>query len=146
MAKNKKKDGPNPPERTPRPQIKTPTIGDKSRAGRLLSEYLRRIAQEETEFLKLPDGDRIGTKAESLARLMWKMALGFTTIDKKTEKEIIHFPDRGMIALIWDRMEGRATPVNDNLGKRRALPKKVSDENKKRMNELATGGDGGFDT
>ena len=45
-----------------------------------------------------------------------------------------------MIALIWDRIEGRATPINDNLSKGRTLPKKVSDENKKRMNELVTGG------
>ena len=139
----KKKDEPNPPKRTPRPQIKTPTIGDKSRAGRLLSSYLRRIAQEETEFIEGPDGDRMGSKAEAMARLMFKLALGYETEDVKSNKIIIHGPDRGMIALIWDRIEGRATPVNDNLSKGRTLPKKVSDENKRRMNELATGNSNG---
>ena len=143
MAKGKKKDGPNSPKKTPRPQIKSPTIGDKSRAGRLLSEYLRRIAQEETELTEgtaLESGTLI-TKAEAIARLMFKLALGYKEINKAGDKDIIHGPDRGMIALIWDRIEGRATPINDNLAKRRTLPKKVSDENKRRMNELATGND-----
>ena len=131
MAENKKKE-----------PKKNSLIGDKIRAGTLLSTHLRKIAQEKTEFIDGPDGDQMGSKAEALARLMWKMALGYeeTTDDGKIT---IHFPDRGMVQLIWDRMEGRAAPVNENLIKKRALPKKVSDENKKRMNELATGGNSG---
>ena len=51
-------DGPKPkPKPKPKskksivPQApKTPTIGDKAHAGRLLSEFLRRVAQEETEL------------------------------------------------------------------------------------------------
>jgi len=39
--------------------------------------------------------------------------------------------------LIFDRMEGRAPAANENLDKRRTLPKKVSDENKIRLNNLA---------
>ena len=125
---------------------KNSLVGDKIRAGTLLSTHLRKIAQEPTEFIKESDGDRMGTKAEALARLMWKMALGYTTTDVKTEKEIIHFPDRGMIQLIWDRVEGRATPVNDNLTKKRALPKKVSEESKRRLNNMATGDSGASNT
>lgn len=123
---------------------KNSMVGDKIRAGTLLSSHLRRIAQEESEFIESPDGDRMGTKAEQLARLMWKLALGYKSEDVKTGKTIKHGPDRGMVQLIWDRMEGRAAPTNDNLKKKRALPKKVSDENKKRLNNLATG-DGSFD-
>ena len=70
--KSNKKIIPSPP--------KAPTIGDKQRAGRLLSEHLRKIAQEETEFVIHPDGDRMVSKAEALARLMFKLALGYEEI------------------------------------------------------------------
>jgi len=111
-------------------------IGDKIRAGTLLSSYLRRIAQEETELVKAPDGERMGTKAEALARLMFKLALGYREEDVKTGVEKIVGPDRGMIQLIWDRIEGRAAMTNDNLRKRRKLPAKVSDANKQRLNDM----------
>lgn len=119
-------------------------LGDKIRAGTLLSSHLRRIAQEKTELTEgtaLESGTLI-TKAEQLARLMWKLALGYEVQDVKTDKMIKHGPDRGMVQLIWDRMEGRATPTNGDLSKGRTAAKKVSEENKKRMNELAKPGSG----
>lgn len=142
MSKDKERPK-RPPKSKKRPAIKTPTIGDKSRAGRILSQYLRKIAQEETEMIKGPDSDKMGTKAEAMARLMFKIALGYEEYDIKTEKTTIHKPSAGMIALIWDRIEGRAAAANENLDKRRTLPKKVSDENKRRMNKLATGNSSG---
>ena len=147
------KDGPKPPPKPDKKIIpsppKAPTIGDKQRAGRLLSEHLRKIAQEETEFVKHPDGDRMVTKAEALARLMFKLALGWEEVTyKKDDEKItkIHNPSAGMIALIWDRIEGRSVPLVGDGKQGRTLPKKVSEENKKRMNLLATGGDGGSDS
>ncbi len=131
-----KKDGPPPP---PKPNKKPTTLlGDKQRAGRLLSSHLRKIAQEATEVNS--EGGMI-TKSEALARLMFKMALGYTVKDVKTNVEITYAPDKGMISLLWDRIEGRAGPVNDSDAQKRSLPKKVSDENKKRANNLATGSD-----
>ena len=143
MAKNSIPPPPKPEPRKKSKKQKT-LLGDKQRAGTILSSHLRKIAQEETEFLKDPEGDRMVTKAEALAELMWKMALGYTETVVKAGKdgtvagaEIVHAPDRGMIQLIWDRVEGRAVPVNEGLGKRRALPKKVSDANKERLNRMA---------
>ncbi len=141
-----KKDRPKLP---PKPEKKkekkqNSLIGDKSRAGRLLSSHLRKIAQEKTELVGEPSDECIGTKAEALARLMWKMALGHTTKVHTTDKgviETVHAPDRGMIQLIWDRIEGRAVPVNEGLGKRRKLPAKVSDANKQRLNDMVPGKD-----
>lgn len=133
-----KKDKPLPP---PKPEKKKSTmLGDKQRAGRLLSSHLRKIAQEETQLVKDPEtGDRMATKAEALARLMFDMALGYTAVDAKSGLETVHAPDRGMISQIWDRIEGRAGPVNDTDAKKRSLPRKVSDENKKRLNNMAAG-------
>jgi len=148
----KPNEGPKPPPKPEKriiPQApKAPTIGDKAHAGRLLSEFLRRIAQEKTEFVKDDDGDdRMVSKAEAMARTMFKIALGYeeTIIKSGKSGEAIETtkvvkPSAGMIALIYDRMEGRAAPTNLNEDKKRTLPKKVSAENKKRLNELAQGG------
>ncbi len=138
------------PEKRIIPQApKAPTIGDKAHAGRLLSEFLRRIAQEETEFVKDENGDdRMVSKAELMARTMFKIALGYEETIIKSGKDGVAVeitktikPSAGMIALIFDRMEGRAAPTNLNEDKKRTLPKKVSAENKNRLNELAQGGD-----
>ncbi len=152
----KDKDGPKPPpkpEKIVPPPPKAPTIGDKARAGRLLSDYLRRIAQEQTEFVKGPDGDdTMVSKAEALARLMFKLALGWDeVVSKKSNGNIIeitkkHNPSMGMIALIWDRIEGRSVPLAGDDKQGRTLPKKISEENKRRMNELATGDSGAINS
>ncbi len=135
-----KKSRPDPPPKPEPKKKQNSLIGDKIRAGVVLSTKLREIAQEGTEFDNRPDGGGMITKAEALARLMWKMALGHTTKVEVADKgiiETIHAPDRGMIQLIWDRIEGRATPVNDNLHNKRKLPAKVSDANKDRLNNMA---------
>ncbi len=124
---------------------KAPTIGDKIRAGQLLSNHLRRIAQEETEFIAGPDGDKMATKAEALARLMFKLALGWEEDDVKTGKKKVHNPSAGMIALIWDRIEGRSVPLASGDKQGRTLPKKVSEESKNRLNRMVTGDNGDTD-
>lgn len=116
-------------------------LGDKIRAGQLLSSHLRKIAQEQTELIRDQDGDRLGTKAEALARLMWKMALGYTETDVKTGETVIRGPDRGMIALVWDRIEGRA-PLSADLGsKKRTIADRVSEQSKARLNKLTVNDD-----
>ena len=145
----KDKDGPKLPPKPDKKIIpnppKAPTIGDKARAGRLLSEYLRKIAQEETEFVKGPDGDIMVSKAEAVARLMFKLALGWEEDDVKTGKKKIHNPSAGMIALIWDRIEGRSVPLTSGDKQGRTLPKKVSEESKNRLNRMVTGDNGSID-
>ena len=53
--------------------------GHKTKAGKLLSSFIRAISEEQTEFIKADGGgeDRMATKAEALARIMWKEALGY---------------------------------------------------------------------
>jgi hypothetical protein len=149
MAAKDPKDKPKPPKKSkpkivdiqtkeipPPPKPKVPTVlGSKARAGRLLSHHLRVIAQECTE---LGPEESMVTKAEALARTMFKLALGCKEVDKNGI-ETIAVPDRGMIALIWDRIEGRAAQTDSADDKKMTLPKKVSAENKKRLNSLALG-------
>ncbi len=135
--KREPKKNPPPPKALKEMLPKTLSLaGDKIRAGRQLSTFLRKIAQEKTEHVEGPDGEVMMTKAEALARQMFKLALGGTVYDVKKGIDVRLPPDRGMIALIWDRMEGRAVAIDDSDMKKRTLPKKVSDANKQRLNDM----------
>jgi hypothetical protein len=124
----------------------------KRAATKLLTEHIRKIAEETHEDLLITgdgiDDTRMITKAEALARFMWKAALGYKeeieVIDKKTGavigiKEVVHFPDKHYVDAIYDRMEGRAATVEvDKDGKTKpSIADKVSIEGKNRLNNLA---------
>jgi len=105
---------------------------------RLLTDLIKQIAQEKTELIKDEnEGDRIATKAEALARLIWKKALGYQEVDPKTQMLEVFKPDKDMIALIYDRMEGKAG-IGDISGQGDNIPRKISDLNKQKLNKLAT--------
>ena len=140
--KRQPKKNPPPPKALKEMLPKKPSLaGDKIRAGRQLSTFLRKIAQEKTEFMEGEDGEAMMTKAEALARKMFELALGGKVYDVKKGKDVILPPDRGMIALIWDRMEGRAVATDDSDMKKRKLPKRVSDANRDRLNEMVEADD-----
>ena len=110
--------------------------GVKTRAGQLLSQFLRSIAEERTEFIKDDDGDdRMASKAEALARKMWKMGLGYDekqiTKDGK-EITVTYKPDKTMMQMLFDRIEGRAASVTDKKDPR-TVSSKVSEQGKKRI-------------
>jgi len=119
---------------------KKPNHGKLTKAGQLLSQFIRSIALEETELIKDDNNeDKMATKAEALARLMWKKALGYTE-QKIIDGELIdniYPPDRTMMAMIFDRMEGRAPLMNPEKKDRRTIADKVSEQGKKRINKLA---------
>ena len=115
--------------------------GSKKRAGRLLSGYLRIIAQEETEFIKSGNGedDRMASKAEQLARQMWKMALGYEEIIEDSDgnkKTVKHPPDRSMVALLYDRVEGKATPSDEGEKDPVTIADKVTEQGVSRINQI----------
>jgi hypothetical protein len=107
---------------------------DKAKAGRLLSKFLNRIAEEENECLIIDGEDRMVTKAEALARLVWRMALGYkeTVADSKGVKEVVHLPDKGMIEVVFDRIEGKAAAIVDDT-RTKGLADKLSDESRQRI-------------
>ena len=112
------------------------TRGKKTRAGQLLSQFLRSIAEEKTEVETIDGSDEMVTKAEALARKMWRMGLGYTeeVIKNGVITEIKHPPDKSMIHLLWDRIEGRAGLAAD-AGDKPTTADKVSEQGKKRIAE-----------
>jgi len=96
----------------------------KIEANKLLTHFIREIANEvhDNPLITGPaiDDSRMITKAEALARYIFKAALGYKetveVIDKKTgrvigHKEIIHPPDKVYVTMLYDRMEGRVPTV-----------------------------------
>jgi len=113
--------------------------GKLQKAGMLLSQFIRTIALEKTALVKIDGEDQIVSKAEALARLVWNKALGYTeqkVIEGKLT-DVIHSPDKVMIALLWDRMEGRAPLMNPDKKDRRNIADRVSEQGKKRSNKIA---------
>jgi len=113
--------------------------GSKVRAGQLLSQFLRIIAEEKTESVVDPDDgeDRMATKAEALSRQIWKMALGYKEFDVKKGKDIVHKPDKSMMRLVFDRIEGKARTVGESQTSNQKIADKVSEIGKKRINSLS---------
>lgn len=115
-----------------------PDKAHRTKAGQLLSKWLRQIAEEETEFIKDDDGeDRMVTKAEAVARLIWRTALGYSEVKIENGKEITtnYPPNRAMMNLLLDRIEGRA-PVSTDMGKKkRSVADKVSEQGAKRIKD-----------
>jgi len=113
-------------------------LGKKQRAGRALSEMLRAIGTEMTEVV-LDDGPtpgppRIISKAEALARHIWKRALRH----KDDEGNTIE-PDLDYVKIALDRIDGKpkAGEKEDPGTKGESLPDKISRMNTLRINDIA---------
>ena len=116
--------------------------GKKTKAGQLLSHFLRQIAEERTELIKDSGEDRIATKAEALARQMWKDALGYKELEPvyrngelKGHKEVVHHPNRAMMELVFNRIEGRAPLAIQEGDDKITVTERVSEEGKKRISK-----------
>ncbi len=107
------------------------------KAGRLLSKYIRQIAEEQTEFIKggPSEDDRMATKAEALARRLWLEALGWTelVLTEEGTKETVHPPNSKIAFLLMDRMEGRAPTAVEDSDDRPSTAKKVTEQGMKRI-------------
>lgn len=118
----------------------------RTKAGKLLSKFVKEIADEETELVHDPEtgGDRMATKAEALARYMWKAALGFTEEEEVYKegkkvgiKSIKKKPDKTFITMIWDRLEGRVIPTADKDKDNKAtIADRISEQGKIRLNAM----------
>jgi hypothetical protein len=111
-------------------------MAGKSKMGKMLSQQLREIGNEKTEFIKNDnaDDDVMVTKIEMLARKVWALALG------KSPKEGVlssGIPNASAANTIFDRLEGKAVPVNTDPGRNKATAAdRVTAESKKRINEI----------
>jgi len=109
-------------------------LGQKRRAGRLLSNYLRAIADERTEVADIAVGPdevqhRVISKAEALARDMFYQAM--TCADAKLKLEYRK--------LVLDRIDGRpGTEDVEEEKKKDGVPERISEINKNRANAIAS--------
>jgi len=113
-------------------------VGNKSdiiKARNLLTRFIRQIAQEK---VAIDDKDiaaqRVVTKAEALARIVWRGALGYIEIDDG--KRIVHQPDKGFIHLIYDRIEGKVGTADETRKQEVKIPDRISEIAKARANKL----------
>jgi len=112
-------------------------LGKKQRAGKALSEMLRAIGTELTE-VECDDGPnpgppRIMSKAERMARHIWKKAL-----PHKDDEGIQHEPDLDYIKIVLDRVDGKpGSGDKRDDGPNESLPDKISRMNATRINDLA---------
>lgn len=111
-------------------------------SGKELTKYLRQLAME-AEDIAADSGDTI-TKAQALAALVWRKALGYTAMEWRGEAatrikvEVEHPPESWAIQLIWNRLEGKEPQSSvDDAGKITAA-EKVGELSRDRLNSLAT--------
>ncbi len=112
-------------------------MSSRSRAGRLLSKFIRQIA-EETDFVlgKGGEDDRMVSKAEQLARKMWRIAEGYEEVILTADGEsrtVVHQPDHKMMTVLMDRIEGRCGTVQEDEVIRPTASSKITDQGKKRI-------------
>jgi len=120
----------------------------KMAAGKILNNLLRQVSNEKTEFWKdiaEPGDDRMITKAEAMVRTCYKMALGYSetreqinAAGQKVEYTAYIAPDRHLLALIWDRLEGRIGTAEEIETRKARVADRVSAEGAKRI--AAAGG------
>ena len=121
--------------------------GLKTAAGMMLSKHLRQVGLEKTECSDMdPESGnpRMMTKAEALARAIWKLALGFkeevrsTNAKGQTKLTIkVHEPNATFVAMLLDRIEGKVATDKDSAAKKQPISSKVDDQAKKRLNAMA---------
>ena len=122
-----------PPVPPPKPGPRKKPVDDKRLkvpTGAILSKYLRALALDVESMTD--DGDPV-TKAQKLADLVWKYALGAVDEKDSTKKAP---PAVWAITLLYERIEGKVPiAVPDESG--RSLTDKVSDLGKAKANALA---------
>lgn len=111
---------------------KPPEMGNKRRAGNLISHYLRLVLQEEV----INEDGTTMIKAEAVARLICDKAIGHK--ETLPDGEIVyHEPDKDYVKLLYDRVEGKVTNSEETKDRGQTLPEKVSEINKDKLNKGA---------
>lgn len=103
-----------------------------------LTELVRQIGNE--IHTTDDDGSPL-TKLQVMARLIWKKALGYTEEDVKTGAKTVHFPDKGFIDRIWDRLEGKVQPAAKDSRKKASLADRITEQSKRRLSRMAKNAD-----
>lgn len=100
---------------------------------RMLTKYLCELAEEAES---VTDDGKPLTKAQKLAELIWRKALGY--MGKNAEgKDHYYRPESWAILLIWERLEGRVAQAVPEEKVGLTVGKKVSDLARMKLNQGA---------
>lgn len=106
-----------------------------------LTKIIKQIGNEFHKDTVDNGGNRL-TKIQTLGRLVWDKALGYTEVDVDSDVVIHHNPDKAFIGMIWDRLEGKVVPAVSGSGKDKAtLSERVKEQSKRRLNQAAKNAD-----
>ncbi len=109
----------------------------KKKGGQLLSQYLRKISEEVTECITEANGDsRMVSKAEALAYMIWKDALGHKQQVRGKDNvmvETIIAPVRAAQNIIFDRTEGRVPNISVEGADKLTAADKISEQGLERI-------------
>lgn len=100
-----------------------------------VTTHLRQLA---VEAESISDDGSIITKAEALALLLWRYALGFEEVDPDDPaKRIRHRPQQWAVVLLYDRLEGKAVPASEDEDNVMTAADRVSELAKNAANAIA---------
>ena len=108
----------------------------RAKANRLVSKYLTDMAKLEDACIDSGGEARMCARAEKLAEIIWKYALGFEELDIKTDKEVTHPPSISYMRMLLERMEGKVQDVSATESKK-SIADRISETTKKGLNKMA---------
>jgi len=108
-------------------KVKAPT-------GAILSKYLRMLA---LDIETMDEDGNLVTKAQALAALVWKHALGFEEQNPDDpDKKVQHRPATWAVDLLYNRIEGKIPLAVVEEGAH-SLTERVSDMGKAKINAIS---------
>ncbi len=110
----------------------------RAKASRLVSKYLLEMASKEDACIDDSEGSRMCVRAERLAELIWKNALGFIEDNVITGAKIEHPPSLSYMKILLERMEGKVQDVFATKSKK-SIADRISEKTKSTINSIAEG-------
>ena len=110
----------------------------RAKANRLVSKYITEMATVKDACIDNGEEARMCTRAEKLADIIWKNALGYTEKNPKSDTEIVYGPSISYMKMLLERMEGKVQDVSATKSKK-SLADRVKDTTKSKLNKMAEG-------
>ena len=108
----------------------------RAKANRLVSKYLSDMAKLEDACIDDGEETRMCVRAEKLAEIIWRNALGFKEEDVKTGAEIEHPPSLSYMKILLERLEGKVQDVSATKSGK-SMADRVKETTKQKINDIA---------
>ncbi len=108
----------------------------RAKANRLVSKYLSDMSKIEDACIDDGEEARMCMRAEKLADIIWKNALGYKELDVEANVETIHPPSLSYMKILLERMEGKVQDVSATKSKKN-MADRVAATTKAKINDIA---------